>query len=239
MSSPACVWAETDARAARPPISRSWWRMRRCSAEMPSPVEALPCGSRSTGRTCSPDRGESGGEIDSGRGLAHPPSGWPVPEPAEDLGAAFRGARARWPRRTARRWCRLMIVKSCAGALPHFNAAQAAPTTTIWPCGSGFISGLDTAPGFPIFRGFGQFGLYILSLREHPLCTPFPSSGRGQREQLVERGEGARGDDVSRAGKTLRQSPRSAPDEFSPEISRLFGSLLAGKQPFFWWDSTR
>ena len=43
----------------------------------PSPVEALPCGSRSTSSDLPADRRQRGGQVDRGGGLAHPaPSGW-------------------------------------------------------------------------------------------------------------------------------------------------------------------
>ena len=45
--------------------SRSAW-------PMPSPVEALPCGSRSISSTLQPGRGQRGGEVDRGGRLAHP-----------------------------------------------------------------------------------------------------------------------------------------------------------------------
>ncbi len=50
--------------------SRHRSRSRRALRSMPRPVEALPCGSRSTISTCSPIAAESGAEIDRGRGFA-------------------------------------------------------------------------------------------------------------------------------------------------------------------------
>ena len=59
------------------------------------------------------------------------------------------------------------------------------------------LLGTSVAVNSPIFRGFGQFGLYILALGEQSLCTSFHQRRR-VAEELGQRGQRTRRDNVGR-----------------------------------------
>src|SRR5262249_19732913 len=89
-------------------------------------------------------------------------------------------------------------VAPCPGSAPFaLLNHQDAPIST-------GLAGHQEARDIPIFRGLGQFGLYILALREKAFCTSFHQR-LGETKQLGQRRQGARGDHVDRISKSQRK----------------------------------
>src|SRR6202035_2046712 len=112
---------------------------------MPSPVEALPCGSRSTISTRSPIAANAVPRFIAVVVLPTPPF-WLA-------SAKMRG----WPG----------AMVCCGRFAPpdmiEFND----------PAMSAGAAGVEMRFDIPIFSGFGQFSLYILALKKQRFCTPF------------------------------------------------------------------
>src|SRR5262245_49031347 len=120
---------------------------------MPSPVDALPCGSRSTISTRSPIAASAVPRLIAVVVLPTPPF-WLASASTRGILASFVMAQPP-PIRSAlwHDWAPLRTL--------HHHHAPA----LIGPAGN--QRGLD----IPISRSLGQFGLYILALEKQGLCT--------------------------------------------------------------------
>src|SRR5580704_8866687 len=155
---------------------------------MPSPVEALPCGSRSMISTCSPMAASAVPRLMAVVVLPTPPFWLAIARTRGSLGAATRpigpaiavGSTAGTsvtcvidphpPRRIPACRPRLAARAPWFQAADHHNA-----------CPGIGSAGNKISRHLPTFRGCGQFSLYILSLGEHTDRPPLQ-----QRQALAE-----------------------------------------------------
>src|SRR5712691_924495 len=138
---------------------------------MPSPVEALPCGSRSMMSTRSPIAASAVPRLIAVVVLPTPPF-W------------LARARMRGLCIMASLSMQLLVAQMCCADLDDTAAGIRA---------AGQNCDLDV----PIFSCLGQFGLYILTFQEQGFCTPFYHRG-GQFDQNRERGQRPGGYHVDR-----------------------------------------
>src|SRR3974390_1914803 len=130
---------------------------------MPRPVDALPCGSRSTISTRSPIAASAVPRLIAVVVLPTPPFWLAMARTRTGIGSGL-GSTGNW---------RISPVESSmahssplrmAGAAPE-RAPHHDPACRMSPAGDEI--GLDV----PIFSGFGQFRLYILALEQQRFCT--------------------------------------------------------------------
>src|SRR5580700_8231552 len=150
---------------------------------MPSPVDAVPCGSRSMISTCSPMAASAVPRLIAVVVLPTPPF-W--------LASAS----------TRRASVVCVMAPASASSRPSMGllSARKAPLRPLDRHDAaarigqaGHERGLDV----PIFSGLGQFSLYILSLGEQGLCTSF-QQGLAQGEEVGEGSNRAGSDHVDR-----------------------------------------
>ena len=100
-----------------------------------------------------------------------------------------------------------------------FGRRRSSRTTRMRPSGL-VLLGTSEAYDIPIFRGFGQFGLYILALRKQGLCTPsgcrLSQKRRDPAAQDRERRQRPCGDDVG-AGRVGQEVLDPGADGRPPE----------------------
>src|SRR5712691_13300654 len=138
---------------------------------MPSPVEALPCGSRSMMSTRSPIAASAVPRLIAVVVLPTPPF-W------------LARARMRGLCIMASLSMQLLVAQMCCADLDDTAAGIRA---------AGQNCDLDV----PIFSCLGQFGLYILTFQQQGFCTPFYHR-RGQFDQDGKRGKRPGGHHVGR-----------------------------------------
>src|SRR5690242_19657219 len=130
---------------------------------MPSPVEALPWGSRSTISTSSPIAASAVPRLMAVVVLPTPPF-WLARASTRGARLGLRGAsfiRRLLEKPNPRKPSDYKVLPFCRAPYPDNSAAR------IGPAGDEIV--LDS----PRFRGLGQFSLYILSLQKQADGTPF------------------------------------------------------------------
>src|ERR1041384_1748727 len=192
---------------------------------MPSPVEALPCGSRSTISTFSPIAASAVPRLIAVVVLPTPPF-WLARARTRGLGRpglrgvsvmraapplpSLRGAPATKQSSFLQQAGLLRFARNDGGLAPtSFHHIQEMPDISTGYCldvphpdNSARRIGLawdQLGLHSPRFRGLGQFGLYILSLRKQPDRSPFQQRNC-VADQPVERRQGPRRHDVEALG---------------------------------------
>src|SRR5260370_40611752 len=87
------------------------------------------------------------------------------------------------------------------------------------PTASAGAAGMQMRFDIPIFSGFGQFGLYILTLEKQSFCT-LPHQRLPEADELVERSDRPGRDTIYRAGASIH----TIPDVFPVNLARLVGN---------------
>src|ERR1043165_852928 len=139
--------------ASRMPTSRtstSYVERRRLLRSMPSPVDALPCGSRSTTSTFSPMAASAVPRLIAVVVLPTPPFWLARARTRGTTGVAVIGGS----------WTTVGFRKLVYKQLLRFGNAYHADDPPVWVG----LARDQLSVDIPRFRGLGQFGRYILSL---------------------------------------------------------------------------